>query len=166
MVSGVMCILELVITTTPLQSYIQTVGILPVTVRSERNATAVFNMLSGYSEPLSWNGQYHHCTVGFQNRPHQTPTSPSEYEAWGQRENCKGSVAKWIYHLCIWSNRNKSIVDEVLYEGNVCSDYKQFVPRLNHPWKVCCLKVLEIRVTSRILKWTRWVRSSLEISWR
>ena len=55
MVSVVMCILEPVTTTTPQQSYIQTVVFFTCDGAIGEDATAVFNMLSGYSEPLSWN---------------------------------------------------------------------------------------------------------------
>ena len=37
------------------QSFTQTAAFLPATTRIGEDATAVFNMLSGYSEPKRWN---------------------------------------------------------------------------------------------------------------
>ena len=54
MVSVVMCILEPVTTTTP-QQVIYRLWYFTCDGAIGEDATAVFNMLSGYSEPLSWN---------------------------------------------------------------------------------------------------------------
>ena len=50
-----MCIWQPVIIMILLQSFTRTVVFLPVMNAIGEDATAVFNMLSGYSEPRSWN---------------------------------------------------------------------------------------------------------------
>ena len=50
-----MCIWQPVIIMILLQSFTRIVVFLPVHERYGEDATAVFNMLSGYSEPKSWN---------------------------------------------------------------------------------------------------------------
>ena len=55
MVSADICIWEPVTIMMRPQSFIQIWDCLPATPSIGEDATAVFNMLSGYSEPLSWN---------------------------------------------------------------------------------------------------------------